>query len=79
MIYFVKRLLPFLAVAAMAACSEKPKPAPNPSVPTASSGWKEYGSMDASGNPVSGHHSYGKVLSASEAEAFSSKEVVLGK
>ena len=55
------------------------KPAPNPSVPTASSGWKEYGSMDASGNPVSGHHSYGKVLSASEAEAFSSKEVVLGK
>ena len=53
-------------------------PAPNPSVPTAQSGWKEYGSVNASGAPVSGHHSYGKVLTQTEAAAFSSRSAVLG-
>ena len=28
-------------------------PAPNPAKATAASGWKEYGSMDASGTPIS--------------------------
>jgi len=53
-------------------------PAPNPSVPTATSGWREYGSVNASGAAVSGHNSYGKVLTATEAEAYSSKAKVLG-
>ena len=55
------------------------KPAPNPSAPTAVSGWKEYGCTDASGKPVSGHNAYGRVLTESEAEAFFSREAVLGK
>ena len=54
-------------------------PAPNPSSPTASSGWKEYGSKDASGEAVTGHNSYGKVLTAAEAEPFSSRKSVLGR
>ena len=53
-------------------------PAPNPSKPTAQSGWKEYGSKDASGNPVNSHNASGKVLTAEEAEAFSSRGAVLG-
>ena len=53
-------------------------PAPNPSIPTATSGWREYGSKDPSGKAVSGHNASGKVLSASEAEPYSSRKAVLG-
>lgn len=53
-------------------------PAPNPSTPTATSGWREYGSVNPSGNPVTGHNSFGKVLTAEEAAPYSSKEAVLG-
>ena len=53
-------------------------PAPNPVSPTATSGWKEYGSKDASGAALTGHNNYGKYLTADEAKAFSSKEAVLG-
>ena len=42
--------------------------APNPSTPTATSGWREYGSVDASG----------KVLTAAEAEPYSTRQSVLG-
>ena len=52
----------------------------DPSSPTATSGWKEYDSKDASGNAIdTGLRSRcGKVLTASEAEAYSSREAVLG-
>lgn len=53
-------------------------PAPNPSAPTATGGWREFGSKDASGRAVTGHNAYGKVLSASEAQDYLSKESVLG-
>ena len=53
-------------------------PAPNPSAPTATSGWREYGSVDPSGKAVSGHNASGLVLSASEAEPYSSRKAVLG-
>lgn len=53
-------------------------PSPNPASPTATSGWKEYGSKDASGAALTGHNSKGKYLTADEAKAFSSKESVLG-
>ena len=53
-------------------------PAPNPSTPTATSGWKEFGIKDAGGNPLTGHNALGKYLSASEAQAFSTREAVLG-
>ena len=55
-------------------------PAPNPSTPTATSGWKEYGTRDASGNAIdTGLRSRcGKVLTAEEAAAYSSREAVLG-
>ncbi len=53
-------------------------PAPTPSKPTATSGWKEYGSVDPNGKPVTGHNSYGLVLSAEEAAQYSSRQAVLG-
>lgn len=53
-------------------------PAPNPATPTASSGWKEYGSVDASGKPLSGHNACGRYLSADEAAPYSSRQAVLG-
>ena len=53
-------------------------PPPNPAKPDASAGWREYGSTDASGKPLSGHNSLGIVLSESQAAAYSSKEAVLG-
>ena len=55
-------------------------PAPNPSSPTATSGWKEYGSKDVSGNAlnVGARSAYGRVLSAEEAAAYSSRKAVLG-
>ena len=55
------------------------KVTPNPSAPSATSGWKEYGSVDQSGKSVTGgRNALGKVLTAAEAEAFSSREAVLG-
>ena len=56
------------------------KPAPNPSSPTATSGWKEYGSKDASGKALNtgSRSAYGKVLTADEASAYSSRQAVLG-
>ena len=54
------------------------KPAPNPSAPTATSGWREFGSVDASGKAVTGHNASGKVLTAAEAEPYSSRKAVLG-
>ena len=53
-------------------------PAPNPATPTATSGWREWGSVDASGKPVTGHNSSGKVLTDAEAEPYSSRAAVLG-
>lgn len=54
-------------------------PAPNPAVPTATSGWKEYGSVDANSKPATGsRNSLGKILSAEEAAAYSSRSAVLG-
>ena len=55
-------------------------PSPNPTAPTATSGWKEYGSKDASGNALDmGSRSrMGKVLTADEAAAYSSRASVLG-
>ena len=54
------------------------KPAPNPNAPTATSGWREFGSVDASGKAVTGHNASGKVLTAAEAEPYSSRKAVLG-
>ncbi len=53
-------------------------PAPNPSVPTATAGWREYGSVDTAGKAVTGHNASGKVLTAAEAEPYSSRQAVLG-
>ena len=55
-------------------------PAPNPSSPTAGSGWKEYGSKDASGKDLNlGSRSrMAKILTESEAVAYSSRAAVLG-
>ena len=55
-------------------------PAPNPASATASSGWKEYGSKDASGNALSltGRASCAKVLTEAEAAAYASRSAVLG-
>ena len=50
-------------------------PAPNPSAPTATSGWKEYGTTGVS---TAQRNAYGKILTDSEAEAYSSKAAVLG-
>ena len=53
-------------------------PAPNPSAPTATAGWREYGSVDTAGKAVTGHNASGKVLTAAEAEPYSSRKAVLG-
>lgn len=50
-------------------------PAPNPSVPTANDGWKEYGTEGVS---TASRNAYGKTLTADEAAAYSSKAAVLG-
>ena len=52
--------------------------APNPSTPTATAGWREYGSVDPSGKAVTGHNASGKVLTAEEAEPYASRAAVLG-
>ena len=53
-------------------------PRPNPSMPNATYGWKEYGSKDKDGNPLYGHNSYGLYLTEETAQAYSSREAVLG-
>lgn len=47
---------------------------PTPATPTATSGWKEYGTTGVS---TASRNSYGKILTAAEAEAYASKEAVL--
>lgn len=55
-------------------------PSPNPASPSAASGWKEYGSTNLSGKALDLglRSSSGHILTAAEAEAFSSREAVLG-
>ena len=54
-------------------------PAPNPSAPTASSGWKEYGSVTPAGASATGsRNKSGLILSADQAAAYSSRAEVLG-
>ncbi|MBR5699578.1 MAG: hypothetical protein IKX37_00625 [Bacteroidales bacterium] len=55
-------------------------PAPNPSTPSAYSGWKEYGSKDHNGKAIdTGNRSrYGIILTSSEAMAYSARVAVLG-
>ncbi|MCR5519068.1 MAG: hypothetical protein K6F21_01935 [Bacteroidales bacterium] len=55
-------------------------PSPNPASPTAVSGWKEYGSKGSDGKELnmSLRSRSGKVLTADEAAAFSSRKAVLG-
>lgn len=48
---------------------------PTPAVPTAVSGWKEYGTTGVS---TGSRNNYGLILSAEEAKAFSSRQAVLG-
>ena len=50
-------------------------PVPNPSTPTATAGWKEYGTTGVS---TTSRNAYGKTLTAAEAEPFSSRQAVLG-
>jgi pectin methylesterase-like acyl-CoA thioesterase len=50
-------------------------PAPTPSAPTAVSGWKEYGTTGVS---TAQRNAYGKILTAEEAAAYSSRQAVLG-
>jgi pectate lyase len=53
-------------------------PLPTPGTPTASAGWKEYGSMKLDGSvlSLSGRVSAARMLSAGEAAAFSTREQV---
>ena len=53
-------------------------PRPNPSMPNATCGWKEYGSKDKDGNPIYGHNSYGCYLTEETALSYSSREAVVG-
>ena len=54
-------------------------PRPNPSMPTAMSGWKEYGSTDSSGNSLYMHNSYGAYLTEETAARYMlTAEDVLG-
>ena len=53
-------------------------PVPNPSTPTATCGWREYRCVDISGKVITGHNSYGKVLTAAEVEQYLTREAVLG-
>ncbi len=53
-------------------------PAPNPSTPTATSGWREWGSVTPGGSAITSHNSCGRILTAEEAVAYSSREAVLG-
>ena len=48
------------------------------SMPTATSGWKEYGNVNAGGSPVAHTSNCFRTLSDTEATAFSSRQAVLG-
>ena len=50
-------------------------PAPNPATPSATAGWKEYGTTGVS---TAARNAYGKTLTAEEAAAYSSRQAVLG-
>ena len=50
-------------------------PSPNPAAPTATSGWKEYGTTGAS---TASRNALGRTLTADEAAAYSSRQAVLG-
>lgn len=55
-------------------------PDPNPKPATATAGWREYKSTDASGNSIGTHDSaFGKILSDAEAENYLTREKILGK
>lgn len=49
-------------------------PAPNPSAPSATAGWKEYGTTGIS---TDSRNAYGRILTADEASAYNSREAVL--
>ena len=51
------------------------KPAPNPSAPTATAGWKEYGTTGVS---TASRNACGRILTEAEAEPYSSRAAVLG-
>jgi hypothetical protein len=52
---------------------------PNPAVPTATAGWKEYGSVTPSGASASGaRNALGRMLTADEAAGYMTREAVLG-
>ncbi|MCF0176580.1 MAG: hypothetical protein HUJ94_07070 [Bacteroidales bacterium] len=52
--------------------------APNPSVATAASGWREYNSVDSKGTAItSGRASCGLILNASQAAPYLSKDLIL--
>ena len=54
-------------------------PAPNPATPTATSGWREFGSTDSAGNPATGgRNALGRVLTSVEAAGYMSRSAVLG-
>lgn len=53
-------------------------PAPNPATPTATSGWREYRSLDFSGREITTHNAYGRVLTRDEAAGYLTREAVLG-
>ena len=63
---------------AIAASGWYTNPAPNPAAPTATSGWREYGSRDSNGAAVTGRNNYGLTLTAAQAEPYSSRQAVLG-
>ena len=50
-------------------------PSPNPATPTATSGWKEYGTTGVS---TASRNNLGKLLTDAEAEAYASRSAVLG-
>ncbi|GAA5157632.1 family 16 glycoside hydrolase [Viridibacterium curvum] len=50
------------------------QPAPNPTTPTATTGWKEYGTMDTAGNAVSlSGRVGGRILTDTEAAVFATR------
>lgn len=64
---------------AIAAAGWYSNPAPNPAAPTATGGWREFGSTDFSGNSVTGgRNALGRVLTADEAAGYLSRTAVLG-
>lgn len=64
---------------AIAPAGWHPGKTPNPATGSATSGWKEYGSVKPDGSSASGsRNGLGYVLTADEAAAYSSKAAVLG-